>query len=184
MICINVVAQTAGQTSKLCLVIASRLDDAATMCECVHVMSDRNVTNMTGYDCSLLSCQNAQKGIRLSFSQRVVYHNITYLSLSLYISLCLHIHIYIYVYIYICIYRYVYVYVYVYIYIYIYTYYTCLVDPDGNLPRKSRSARRPRSALVRPALQPLAFSQKWKTSVRKDAANLPCGGTFERTTPS
>ena len=38
MICINIVAQVAGQTSKLCLVIASRLDDAATMCECMHVI--------------------------------------------------------------------------------------------------------------------------------------------------
>ena len=37
------------------MVIASRLDDAATMCECVHVMSDRNVNNtlvMIAHNCN------------------------------------------------------------------------------------------------------------------------------------
>ena len=51
MICENVIAQVAGRTSKLCLVIASRLESAATMRGCVHVKSDRNVK------CEKYGCQ-------------------------------------------------------------------------------------------------------------------------------
>ena len=32
-------------------ILASRFNGAATMCECVHIMSDRNVKCLTGSDC-------------------------------------------------------------------------------------------------------------------------------------
>ena len=41
--------QPSGKRSRI---LASRFDDAATMCECVHIMSDRNVKCLTGSDCS------------------------------------------------------------------------------------------------------------------------------------
>ena len=34
---------------------SSRFDDAATMCGCVHLMSNQHVTTTTGYDCSYVT---------------------------------------------------------------------------------------------------------------------------------
>ena len=50
--CISILLQVAYRYSTICLVTASRFDDAATMCERVNIMSDRNVKCPLGSDCS------------------------------------------------------------------------------------------------------------------------------------